>query len=415
MIGFLEKYRFLLIFVFLWTPLVSNFAGAAENRPPQISRAEQQILYEVSQSIEKKEYGKAEKQLKKQIKKHGKKVDYRFFFQLGNVYSLRDNAQKAFCAYKKAASRYNGDPALWQNMGKACYDLGRFSCAGKHMERAYQLQETKNPDLLYQAAGCRLMAGETERAYKLLKELCSKDDSVVNSDWLESLANVCMEMGKNTEAEKIVGRLLHHRPEELRWWKMMANFHIKSEAYDKAAAALKIHNQLAASKKDDVIHLGDLYMAAGVPLKAAQQYEKVLQWSRAIEDFKRLASAYLAAHRPEKAVSALSQALELEPDSGLWHMLGGIFYNQDKPEEAFNAFQKSFELDSQNGEAALLMGYSAIKAGLYDKAIDAFEKAKEFKNQEHQAFQGLTAALAASGVQRNRKMSGQTIMMESGR
>jgi tetratricopeptide (TPR) repeat protein len=140
-------------------------------------------------------------------------------------------------------------------------------------------------------------------------------------------------------------------------------------------------------------------MAAGVPLKAAEQYEKTLQWSRTSVDFKRLASAYLAAYQPEKAVSALRQALELEPDSGLWHMLGSIFYNQDKPEEAFKAFQKSFYLDSQKGDAALLMGYSAIKAGLYDEAIDAFEKAKEFKKQEQQAFQGLAAARAASGVQ----------------
>jgi tetratricopeptide (TPR) repeat protein len=208
-----------------------------------------------------------------------------------------------------------------------------------------------------------------------------------------------MELGKNPEAEKAVGRLLHRRPDEPRWWKMMANFHIKSEAYGKAAAALKIHNQLAAPKKEDLIGLGDLYMAAGVPLKAAEQYEKTLQWSRTSVDFKRLASAYLAAYQPEKAVSALRQALELEPDSGLWHMLGSIFYNQDKPEEAFKAFQKSFYLDSQKGDAALLMGYSAIKAGLYDEAIDAFEKAKEFKKQEQQAFQGLAAARAASGVQ----------------
>ena len=43
---------------------------------------------------------------------------------------IRGDAQKALSAYKKAVSRYDRDPALWQNLGKVCYDLGRFSWAG---------------------------------------------------------------------------------------------------------------------------------------------------------------------------------------------------------------------------------------------------------------------------------------------
>ncbi|MFP4533682.1 MAG: tetratricopeptide repeat protein [Desulfobacterales bacterium] len=379
--------------------MAANSAGAAETGPPQPSRTEQQILYEVGQAIEKEAYRKAEKQLTKRIKKHEGKTDYRLFFQLGNIYSLQGHAQKALSAYKKAVSRCNRDPALWQNMGKACHDLGRFSCAGKHMERAYRLQEKKKPDLLYQAAGCRLMAKETESAYQLLKELCAKDDAEVRPEWLNSLAHACMELEKNPEAEQAIRCLLHRQPDAPRWWKMMANFHIKSEAYNKAAAALKIHNQLVPPKKEDVIRLGDLYMAAGAPLKAAEQYEAALQWTQSSEHFKRIASAYLAAHRPEKAAAILERAVGQAPSARLWRMLGTIRYNQDKPDLAYRAFKKSHRIDPMGGRAVLMMGYSALKSGNKQEAIAAFKNASAFKSQRNTAIRGLEVIRASNSHQ----------------
>lgn len=396
MIGYRAKYLFSKIFVLLVAALAANFADAAETGPPQLSRTEQQILYEVGRAIEKKEYRRAEQQLTKRIEKHEGNTDYRFFFQLGNVYSLQGHAQKALSVFEQAISRYDRDPALWQNMGKACHDLGRFSCAGNHMERAYRLQEKKKPDLLYQAAGCRLMAKETESAYQLLNELCSKDDASVRTKWLESLAHACMELGRNQEAEKTVRRLLHREPDAPRWWKMLTNLHIKAENYDKALAALKIHNQLVPSKKEDVIRLGDLYMAAGVPLKAAKQYEAALQWTQTSTHFKRIASAYLAAHRPEKAAAILERAVAQSPTARLWRMLGTIRYNQDQPDSAYRAFQKSHRLDPVDGRAALMMGYSALKAGRAKDAVAAFETAAAFKSQEKTASRALEAAIRMS-------------------
>ncbi len=399
MTGFRAKYRFSIIFVFLWAALAANFAGAAETGSPQPSRTEQQILYEVGQAIEKKAYRKAEKQLTKRIKKHEGNTDYRLFFQLGNIYSLQGHAQKAFSAYEKAVSRWDRDPALWQNMGKACYDLGRFSCAGKHMERAYRLQEKKKPDLLHQAAGCRLMAKETESAYQLLKELCSKNDAEVRSEWLKSLAHACMELEKNPEAEQTIRRLLHLQPNAPRWWKMLTNLHTRNEDFGKAAAALKIHNQLVPPKKEDIVRLGDLYTAAGVPLKAAEQYEAALQWTQTSAHFKRIASAYLSAHRPEKAAAVLKRAVEQAPSARLWRMLGIIRYNQDQPDLAYRAFKKSHQIDPMDGRAVLMMGYSALKSGSKQKAIAAFKNASAFKTQRKAALRGLEVTRASNSHQ----------------
>lgn len=370
----------------------ANLPVGAQARPSHQSRVEQQALYEAAQAVENKQYAEAEQILANCISRRQGKVGYRVFLQLGNVYAVEQKPRKALASYEKAVSCNDQDPAVWQNMGKACFDLERFSEAGDYLERAWQLQEEKSPDVLFQAAGCRMMAGQAEKAYDLLEKLCTGDPENVRLEWLQSFAQVCMALDKGQEARQAVYRLLARQPEKPKWWKMLANVDIKAENYNKAAAALKVHNQLVAPGKEDVLRLGDLYMAAGVPAKAAEQYEILLQQDPAARQYEKAASAYLAACRPEKAAAILKQAVKRTPEPRLWHMLGSILYNQDKPEQAFDAFQKSHDLDSDKGESALMMGYSALKAGMVHEAVDAFETAAKFKNHQQAATKGLNAA-----------------------
>lgn len=370
----------------------ANSSVAAQVREAPRSRVEQRALYEAAQAVENKQYAEAEQILTNCISRRQAKTGYRVFLQLGNVYAVAQKPRKGLASYKKAVSCNDQDPAVWQNMGKACFDLERFSAAGDCLERAWKLQAEKSPDVLFQAAGCRMMAGETAKAYALLEILCTGDPENVRLEWLQSFAQVCMALDKGQEARQAVYRLLGRQPEKPQWWKMLANVDIRAENYDKAAAALKVHNQLVAPRKEDVLRLGDLYMAAGVPAKAADQYEILLQQDPAARQYEKAASAYLAACRPEKAAAILKQAVGRTPEPRLWHMLGSILYNQDKPEQAFEAFQKSYDLDSEKGESALMMGYSALKAGLVHEALDAFEKAAKCKNHQQAATEGLSAA-----------------------
>ena len=367
---------------------------AARPDSPKLSTSDQKVLYKAGRAMENDRYEKAESLLEAHIDKQKEQVDYRVFFYLGNVYSVQNASQKALTAYKKATAIHAADPAVWQNKAKACYDLKRFSSAADHMEQAWRLQEEKDPVFLYQAAACRLTAGETRKAYILLERLCGFSPETVKLQWLESFAYVCMELEKTEKALRTVHRLLDRQPDEPRWWKMLTNAYIKKEAFEQAAAALKVHNRLVPGKKEDIIRLGDLYTAAGVPFKAAVQYEQALEWTETSRHYQKTAQAYMAAHRLEKAAGILEQALETVPSARLWHMQGVIHYNRNHPVKAYKAFQKSHELDSGKGRALLMMGYSALKAGRHHSAITAFEKASAFKPQEKAARQGLAAARA---------------------
>ncbi|MGM0644025.1 MAG: tetratricopeptide repeat protein [Thermodesulfobacteriota bacterium] len=375
----------------------SDFSIASGAESPKLGKSDHKILYQARRAIGKTRYEKAKRLLEAHIDRREEKVDYRIFFLLGNVYSMQEAPLKALAAYKKATAIYDADPAVWQNMGKACFSLERFSRAGSHMEQAWLMQENKDPALLFQAAGGRLTAGETRKAYELLERLCNRNPEGVKLQWLESFAYACMELGKTNKALQTVHRLLERQPDEPRWWRMLTNTYIRKKAFNRAAAALEIHNRLVPEKKENVIRLGDIYTAAGVPFKAAVQYERAFEWVRTSRHYQKTAQAYMAAHRLEKAAGILKQALEIEPSACLWHMLGTVRYNQDKPDKAYQAFQKSHKLEPGKGRTLLLMGYSALKAGRYQPAVAAFEKACAYKNQKQAARQGLTAVRAAGG------------------
>jgi tetratricopeptide (TPR) repeat protein len=140
-------------------------------------------------------------------------------------------------------------------------------------------------------------------------------------------------------------------------------------------------------KKKELMLLGDLNSYIGIPLKAAEYYEKTLHLKNNSAIYEKLASAYLAAHKPAKAIDTLNRALKKRPTSKLYFMMGQVFYEQEDFEKAYQAFDKSFSLDPENGQAVLMMGYCALQIDKKAIAEKAFQKATHFSRQRKTAIE----------------------------
>jgi tetratricopeptide (TPR) repeat protein len=142
-----------------------------------------------------------------------------------------------------------------------------------------------------------------------------------------------------------------------------------------------VHSYLTFLKKQDIMLLGDLYNAVGVPLSAAVYYEKALTSGNNPAVYKKLASAYIGAHRSAKAIEVLDRALEKKPTSGLWFMMGQVLYEQGNFDKAYNAFNQSARFDAKDGRAYLMMGYCALQMDKKKTARSAFQNATRFPKQ----------------------------------
>ncbi|MBW2119506.1 MAG: tetratricopeptide repeat protein [Deltaproteobacteria bacterium] len=357
----------------------------AETEAPKLTPAVRKTVYDAQQAMEKKEFLKAEKCLKKYVRKYPQKPHYLVEFTLGNALALMGKEREALSHYKASVDLYPDYAPIWQNMGKICFDLKQYEKAGDCLLKAYETGKKKDPSALYNVAVSYIMAGKEKKALPHLLYLSSGRAGLPKIEWLEAMLKVYMDLQLKEKAFELINRLIDKSGNDPRWWKMLAQFHLQQNDYKKALAALTIHSYLTPINKKNIMLLGDLASAVGVPLKAGEYYEKALNLSNSPANYEKLASAYIAAHKPAKAIQVLNMALKKKPASGLWFMMGQVLYQEENFDKAYNAFDQSARLDPGNGRAYLMMGYCALQTDRKDTARSAFQKASRFSKQRKMA------------------------------
>ena len=357
----------------------------AEIEAPKLTSAVQKAVYEAQQAIEKKEFLEAEECLKKYIRKYPQKPHYLAEFTLGNVLAISRKENEALSHYKASSDLYPDYIPTWQNMGKIFFDLKQYEQAGDCLLRAYEIDKKKDPSALYNAAIAYIMSGKGKKAMPHLEHLSSGEMGPPKTEWLEALLKVCIDLQLKKKAFEVIHRLLDKNGNDPRWWKLLAQLYLQQNDYKKAATALTITSYVATTNREDTMLLGDLTNAIGIPLKAAEYYEKALSKSNRPADYEKLVSAYLAAHKPENAIDALNRALNKKPTSKLWFMMGQVLYEEEKFDNACNAFDKSARLNPKDGRPYLMIGYCALQMDNNGMAEKALSKAARFPKQRKMA------------------------------
>ncbi len=361
----------------------------AKSEAPKLTPAVQKVVYTAQQAMEKKDYLEAEECLKKFIEKNPKKHHYLVEFTLANIIAMRGRNEEALPHYKVVVELYPDYAPAWQNMGKVYFDLKQYEEAGDCLFKGYELNEKKDPPLLYHVAVCYIMAKKLRKALPHLEYLTSGKAGTPKTEWFEALLKVCMDLHIKGKVFKVITRLLDKNGNDPRWWKILAQFHLQQSDYKNAVATLTVYSYLTPLKKQEIMLLGDLYNAVGVPLNAAECYEKALCIENNPATYERLASAYIASHKPAKAIDTLNKALGGETTSMLWFMMGQALYGQGEFRKAYDAFDQSARLGPEDGRAYLMMGYCALHLDKRDKAKMAFRKATHFPKQRKRAKESL--------------------------
>jgi tetratricopeptide (TPR) repeat protein len=344
----------------------------------KLSNAEHRILYQAQKAMAKKDYPLAEKLLSDQLTKRQDKGHYLVPFTLGNVLSMTGDFAGALVHYKTAVDRYPGDSAVWQNMGRAYYELNQFHNAAQAMERACDLMTPPAANLRYHTAVTHIMAEAYAAALPHLEVLTDNTIEKVDPTWLQALLKVNLALDLPQKALATAQRLLEKKKEAPQAWQILARLYFEAGDYKKAAAAMEIRAALSSPDRRETKLLGDVYLMAQIPLKAARQFEKLLDSEAGPDDFERTASAYRAAHRPAKAMEVLTRGLAGFNTPRLWQILGNLRYETQKYQHAYTAYKNAALIDPQGAENYMMMGYCALHLDQMEKAVTAFKKAAEF-------------------------------------
>lgn len=377
--------RLFLFMVWILAAAALGTPAIADGQPRSLTRAEQRLVHAAQQAIAKKEYDQAQKMLSVHAKKHPEGVHYLVSFTMGNALAMDGHPRMALAHYKTSSDANPSYGLAWQNMGKVLFDLHQYSDAGDSLVRAHALEKPPTPSTAYQAAVAYILAEKPASAQPILENLLRTNEKEVKTEWLDALLKVYLDLGMRNSALHLTRDLLNKAGDKPHLWQILAHIYINAKEYHQAAAALEIYTTLTPLDADKISLLGDLYMIAGVPVKAAKKFETLLSRKPTASIYEKTASAYIAAHRNQKAVDVLKLGVKHHPTSKMWLALGSIHYEEARFEPAYQAFQKCTRLNPKNGGAALMMGYAAMQAHNLEAAKSAFSQASRHPQQRTEA------------------------------
>ncbi|BBO85461.1 hypothetical protein DSCO28_60270 [Desulfosarcina ovata subsp. sediminis] len=374
----------LAMLLFSWLP-----AAAGDGDGQTLSRTEQQLIHEAQQAMAAQQYATAQKQLAGYIDQGGGKGHYLVEFSLGNAWMLDGHPDRALPYYRAAIEKHGTDVAVWQNLGKAYYELARFGEAGDCLAKCDALTRPPSSPLAYQAAVAYIQAKRPADARPLLERIVADTGGNPDPAWLEALLKVYLDLSQKDKAVGLARRMIRRQGQNPRLWQVLTHLYIDCKAYDKAAAAMEIKASLAEASHKEIEQLGDLYRMAGVPFKAARQYEKLLTQTARPKDVEKVASAYLAARRVDTAIDVLERGINRHASPRLWWLLAGAHYEREDFDKALGAFEQCVHNDFRHGKAYLMVGYCALRLDRLAVAQTAFTQAARFPRQCAEAEQRL--------------------------
>jgi tetratricopeptide (TPR) repeat protein len=323
-------------------------------------------------------------------------------FHLASSWAQRGDLEDALEAYRRSVEREPYFAQGWLNLGELAYNLARYDVAAEALARGYEVSDFKEPNVLFFSAAALVMAGRSEDAVPVLERVIGGSEESAKLEWHRALVMAYLELEDAENGEAATERMLSQYPLDPDAWRLAFRYYASSGAHDEAAVALTVAGYLRPLSRSEELTLGDLYLAIGVPVQAADYYGSAIADSGSVADLERMASAHLAAYEYDEAFEALDRALTIEPTPRLWSLLGDLHFMQKDYQESYDAYVRCVGIDPEYERAYLMMGYCAMQLEHTENALTALEKAAEFPDQAAKANQLIAAVKYYAGQQRSR-------------
>ncbi len=343
-------------------------------------------LVEAQKQMELKNSAQAKTVLQEFLRQYPKE-DHPFVeFTLAGLLYNEDRLKEACTHYGKTVELSPDYGPGWQNLGKVCFDLKRFDEAATAMETAYRVCKKKNPTFLFHAAVAHISAKAPKKALDHMLFLTSGRAGKPNANWVKILTSLAIELKCPKKALATVERLLKDPVPDPLLWRLAANLYLSMNNYSKSAEALAVYGLVQPLSIQEETLLADLYNRIGIPAKAADYYQQVLNKKPSRQLYERMVSARLEACDKDKALAAADKGVSAYPDSKvLWKLKGWICYERNQFDSAVKAFSRALELDKNDKKACFMKGLCASRAGAFETARQALERASTFPEYKHQA------------------------------
>ncbi len=319
------------------------------------------------------------------INDHPDHPHYLLYFNLATSQLDLEQKAEALENLERAVALEPRFSRAWLSLGEAAYEQQNFVRAAEAFNAGYETMCEPHPEIRYYSAVAWLLAHEPEKALDSFDTLLREHGDQATLDWYQALVAAASEAGNFERARSWVENCLVENESDPQAWYLAYQFAAASENYEKAAVCLTVVGHLRPLTRNEFLQLGDLYAGSGVPIQAARNYQKALEFPEkqpTSADYLRLASAWMAAHQMDEARAVLGRGLAAKPSAKLLALLGDLNYSEKKFAEARDAFGKCVAMDPEYGRGWLMCGYCSLEMDERGEARSSLQRAQDFPNQE---------------------------------
>ena len=228
-------------------------------------------------------------------------------------------------------------------------------------------------------AQARAVKKQYRKAIPLLQTANGLSDEP-HAEWYETLLAMHYELQSWRDCVPLLKKMIRLFPQHSRYWQQLAGVYMALNDQEAALAALELaFRQGVLSNEQERLQLAQLYLATGVPYKAARLIEQQLQTggiSNSAKHRELLAHAWSSARERKQAIDALEGAIgddakpELRLKLAQWYMDTGRWRAVTEVLKPVNT-EGNGRMASQ---AALLLGIAHFELGNTDTARKTFQQ-----------------------------------------
>jgi tetratricopeptide (TPR) repeat protein len=355
---------------------------------PRVTVVEREQMQEILDLIAQDELDEALERLEDDRNEASSAV---FDFTLANIHFQEDRLEPAAGAYRAAVDKFPRFRRAWRNLAMIHVRQGDFQAALPALTRVVELggADAVTYGLLgfsYSNVGNHLSA---ESAYRMALLL---DPATL--DWKLGLARSFFEQQRYADAAALCDSLIALYPDRADLWLLQANAYVGLGRPLDAAQNLELVDGLGSSTRDSLNMLGDIYINEELFDLAVDCYARAMELDpEASPDRATRAARVLTARGALDATRALVERIEalhgerLDPAErkDLLKLRARIAVAEGAGDEEARVLEEIVELDPLDGEALILLGQHAGRAGEVEQAIFYYERAASVEGYEADA------------------------------
>ena len=368
----------------------------------------------------------------------GKSLSATLYKQLSSIQQQMDqgNNNAALAALEKllhASRRSAYEQAVMQQMlGYVQISRGVYAAAVTAFESSLALQqlpENTGQQLRYNLGQLYLVQEQPDKAIVILENWFDKESSpsaqsyvmlaqafaqkkqyrkaipplqkanslseIAHAEWYEALLAMHYELQSYRDCVPLLKEMLRLFPEQGEYWAQLASVYMALNDLDAALAALELaFRKGVLSNEQALLQLAQLYLADGLPYKAARLIEQQINTGNIGNTAKHrelLAYAWSNARERKQAISALQRALKDKATPELRLRLAQWYVEAEKWREVTEVLApiSGKKNDRTTAQARLLLGMAYYELGDTRAAQELFILARQFPETRQSAQQWL--------------------------